>query len=301
MPSHKVLQIRLNFNNIAEAFYAVFMDAKAEIAQAEANSTEYLKQVSLLLAENEMLLARLDEQSMDIEAERNAPQNLDDDVALAAKLQALYDQDQTSKKPTLETFDCGICFETLANDYIVQFEQCHHSYCRNCLMVHVSSALRERRYPILCPSCAAEKAEEAAAIDYDILEIIGATAADVAVFEEVQLGVHSFAIQCQKCKETMFIDRDDYQTNDFIICPLPRCHCMWCKKCLQEVGPLHSCDGMIELDKLMKTQGWKYCPACRTPIQKVSGCNHMVCTARGCKTEFCYRCGKGITTYRHDC
>src|SRR6266702_7871274 len=76
-----------------------------------------------------------------------------------------------------------------------------------------------------------------------------------------------------------------------------RCNHTWCKQRQQKIGfggPKHSCDGTLELDHLMKQQGWKYCPctpvlacchyhqpcspsflACKTPIQKVSGCNHM--------------------------
>ncbi|PBK95366.1 hypothetical protein ARMGADRAFT_1078107 [Armillaria gallica] len=34
----------------------------------------------------------------------------------------------------------------------------------------------------------------------------------------------------------------------------------------------------------MKKQGWKYCPGCRTPIQKDGGCNRMTCTSPGCNS-----------------
>ncbi|KAF8465628.1 hypothetical protein DFH94DRAFT_783135 [Russula ochroleuca] len=41
----------------------------------------------------------------------------------------------------------------------------------------------------------------------------------------------------------------------------------------------------------MKRRGWKYCPTCKTPIQKRSGCNHMSCPSPACNTHFCYICG----------
>ena len=98
-----------------------------------------------------------------------------------------------------------------------------------------------------------------------------------------------------RCQRSMFVARDDHDEAEIIACPLPDCDNIWCKQCQQTVdigGPRHSCDGTLELDHLMKQQGWKYCPcmsvltcyrksptlfflACRTPIQKVSGCNHM--------------------------
>jgi hypothetical protein len=97
----------------------------------------------------------------------------------------------------------------------------------------------------------------------------------------------------------MFVAKDEHEEINVITCPLPDCNHTWCKQCQQSVdrnGSKHSCDGTLELDYLMKQQGWKYCPsepvpaaafyrlefqfpfssiACKTPIQKVSGCNHM--------------------------
>jgi hypothetical protein len=93
------------------------------------------------------------------------------------------------------------------------------------------------------------------------------------------------------------VARDEHEEANVIACPLPDCTHAWCKLCQQSIdcnGPKHSCDGTSELDHLMKQQGWKYCPsepvlvvfylsslsvffssACKTPIQKISGCNHM--------------------------
>ena len=95
----------------------------------------------------------------------------------------------------------------------------------------------------------------------------------------------------------MFVARDEYENAKTIVCPLADCNHAWCKQCQKSIdsnGPKHSCDGTSELDHLMKEQGWKYCPcepvpatfhvlgsqifsssACKTPIQKISGCNHM--------------------------
>jgi hypothetical protein len=98
-----------------------------------------------------------------------------------------------------------------------------------------------------------------------------------------------------RCERSMFVARDEHEGAKIIACPLPDCNNVWCKHCQQTIvrgGPQHSCDGTTELDHLMKQQGWKYCPcmpvlacchyrspfflACKTPIQKVSGCNHML-------------------------
>ncbi|KAJ1549345.1 hypothetical protein HK405_005066 [Cladochytrium tenue] len=41
------------------------------------------------------------------------------------------------------------------------------------------------------------------------------------------------------------------------------------------------------LDALCHRCGWTPCPRCRTPIEKLHGCNHIICL---CRHEFCYRC-----------
>ncbi|CAO2648786.1 Nn.00g097350.m01.CDS01 [Neocucurbitaria sp. VM-36] len=38
----------------------------------------------------------------------------------------------------------------------------------------------------------------------------------------------------------------------------------------------------------------KKCPGCKTPTQKTYGCDHMTCIVRGCKTHWCWSCGKGF-------
>ena len=97
----------------------------------------------------------------------------------------------------------------------------------------------------------------------------------------------------------MFVARDEHEEVDVITCPLPDCSHKWCKRCQKSVGLgelKHSC-GTAELDDLMKEKGWKYCPseslcalpffvvkllffslslACKTPIEKIMGCSHMI-------------------------
>lgn len=68
----------------------------------------------------------------------------------------------------------------------------------------------------------------------------------------------------ERCKRSAFVDRDDYNETSNITCPLPGCSYTWCKFCNRGIkikGPKHSCDGSSELDHLMKTKGWKYCPS----------------------------------------
>jgi hypothetical protein len=85
---------------------------------------------------------------------------------LARELQRFYDEEDRQlgvkrnalkKYAQVESFDCGICFENLHRENIAQFASCKHRYCRSCLREHVSSTLKQRRYPIICPECKAKK------------------------------------------------------------------------------------------------------------------------------------------------
>ena len=85
---------------------------------------------------------------------------------LARELQRFYDEEDRQlgvkrnalkKHAQIESFDCGICFENLHRENIAQFANCKHRYCRSCLREHVSSTLKQRRYPIICPECKATK------------------------------------------------------------------------------------------------------------------------------------------------
>jgi hypothetical protein len=67
-----------------------------------------------------------------------------------------------------------------------------------------------------------------------------------------------------RCQRSMFLARDQHEKANLIICPLPNCNHRWCKKCQQSVDfgvSIHSCDGTAELERLMKENGWKYCPS----------------------------------------
>ena len=179
-------------------------------------------------------------------------------------------------KSAQHLFECSICMDEVPSGSIARIDSCGHTFCRECLRGHITARLDERRFP-------------------------------------VQMAAFSVPLHCRKCvcsthpfscangrnrcQRSMSVARDEHEEANVIACPLPDCNNAWCKQCQQPInfeGPRHSCDGTSELDHLMKQQGWKYCPsesastrrhlrplisfffsACKTPIQKESGCNHM--------------------------
>ncbi|KAH9973116.1 hypothetical protein BGW80DRAFT_1311884 [Lactifluus volemus] len=101
------------------------------------------------------------------------------------------------------------------------------------------------------------------------------------------------SLRCPKCSRSTFCDREEFNEVNHLKCPITDCNYVWCKMCQQEIipnGPEHSCDGSSEMAHLVQQEGWKYCPTCKTPCEKISGCNFISCISPGCNTHFCYAC-----------
>lgn len=84
-----------------------------------------------------------------------------------------------------------------------------------------------------------------------------------------------------RCERATYVKKSVYHATNVVSCPSPGCDYAWCKRCVwsaetdNENEKQHSCDGVSELRTLMAQQGWKYCPGCKTPTERITGCNHM--------------------------
>ena len=93
------------------------------------------------------------------------PSDCDDSIFYAMRLQHEFDnEDRTLSaqranlaKFTQRLFVCGICLEEMPDDSIARPDPCGHTFCRECLRGHVTTRLNEHRFPVLCPTCTANK------------------------------------------------------------------------------------------------------------------------------------------------
>ncbi|KAF9231336.1 hypothetical protein BU15DRAFT_90942 [Melanogaster broomeanus] len=180
-------------------------------------------------------------------------------LSIARQLQNQFDaEDQQLRRQHAEladhvqaTFPCGICLEEQPQDNAATVDGCSHTVCRTCLRDFVSSKIQDHRFPIFCPICTASDKNSKPAEQFQ-------------VWIEMELTQFSILINCRKCNRSAFVDRQDHAETLNIVCPLRDCQNVWCKACQQTIvigGPKHSCDGSSELDHLMKTKGWHYCPS----------------------------------------
>jgi len=205
-----------------------------------------------------------------------------------------------------KVFECCICMNEMPVYFIARIDSCGHTFCRQCLLGHVTARLEERKFPILCPTCIVDKGKGKGKVGEvsPILALdLGISDEQFDIWSEMEMAPFAVLVHCRKCQRSMFVARDEHEEVNVITCPLPNCNHRWCKKCQKSLGFLeltHSCDGTAELEHLMKEKGWKYCPTCKTPIQKISGCNHMSCITPGCNTRFCYFCSGLIVNFTSD-
>ncbi|KAI0645182.1 hypothetical protein C8Q79DRAFT_757152 [Trametes meyenii] len=197
-------------------------------------------------------------------------------------------------------YSCGICFEGHSEDHIARIGPCGHTYCMECLTGWVTSKIEERRYPILCPQCMVTSKNTGAApseIIEDIVQQLQLTDRQYGIYKYTQMSMFSVMVECRRCRQASWVDKGTYRNSDTIKCPSKGCGYVWCKDCSQPInvsGPKHSCDGTSELNDLMKAKKWKRCPGCKTPMERTTGCNYMMCIVPGCEMEFCYACGVSL-------
>ncbi|KAG8831222.1 hypothetical protein FRC18_006950 [Serendipita sp. 400] len=199
-----------------------------------------------------------------------------------------------------EMISCQICLEEEPLDESVVIQSCGHAFGRECMRSYILSRLDEMRFPIPCPCCSAadEPGANPSLVTSGIATQVNLSDADCARWDELEFLLHAVRFECGKCQKAHAMDRHKLvkeKSKKWIDCPTPGCDQTWCRHCQATIDPTskkkHVCEGKKELKSLLKKEGWRHCPGCNIPVQKSSGCNHIACSAPGCNTHFCYRCG----------
>ncbi|KAK4068634.1 uncharacterized protein Triagg1_7282 [Trichoderma aggressivum f. europaeum] len=206
-------------------------------------------------------------------------------------------------KPDDATQECSVCW-TGAETPIKT--SCGHVYClecfeRSCRVGDVTTAA----FVVLCHGNQG-----------NCKSIIGV--------EDLQEHLSSAALE--EVLERSFSSHIKRNPNEFRYCPTPDCGYIYratsesriqnCSNCLRPTcSACHeshvgmSCEehhymiseGYQEFRKLKEDLGIKDCPSCKTPLEKISGCNHMTCTV--CNCHICWVCLKtfssGDQVYEH--
>ena len=202
--------------------------------------------------------------------------------------------------------DCSICCNYVQIDLLKQMPCCATKLCSSCLLTYTITNINNRRVRIECPACSE---------DFNSSTILYNNELPLSIRERYQqLLAQDLAEKsntliklCPHCNFITILDENDpmvrkkkprHTFEQWIDCE--HCGKQWCWPCYAPAHPNRSCEQMkknhSQLETWAKTRrsdnnqrNAQRCPKCSIYIEKIDGCDHMVCIK--CDSKFCYRCG----------
>jgi hypothetical protein len=191
--------------------------------------------------------------------------------------------------------DCVICLCQPEGSILLH---CGHHYCKSCFSQYVATAAENRTLPLVCvgSDCKIQ-------IPLSMITLHAAQPDQDALFYAAfQSHVAAHPDQYRYCPtaDCQYIYRVS-QPDTSIQCRLCLVHI--CTHCHVEHHEGISCEDYLashseseiqrSFNKWKDAHDVKACPNCSASIEKIAGCNHMMCSA--CRTHMCWVC---VTSYQ---
>lgn len=203
--------------------------------------------------------------------------------------------DSTNDTTTSE--ECPICFGDPENLILIS---CDHSYCLSCFERSCLSAASTTKKDLFRVKCCGS----------------GGSCSTVFTLQEIRSYLSTSSLG--DFPQTSFEQHIQCHPSYFRYCPTPECGFIYrcppedqdslprvhtCLNCFEDIcthchakHDQQSCEDYQEMvssraeahQKLKQELNIKDCPTCTTPMEKVDGCNHMICG--GCKAHICWVC-----------
>ncbi|OQV25974.1 putative E3 ubiquitin-protein ligase RNF14 [Hypsibius exemplaris] len=241
---------------------------------------------------------------------------------------AKFSDTKVRERDENDQVECSICASTVSPGQVTFFSmECSHSqmFCKDCIASHVKAQVEGgniTEIPCMGDAC------KVTATFNDLADLINPLDVDALsqTLNSRLLDGMPDTRRCPQCQCVIIFDHAMLGGNDrYITCPNPVCGIQYCPHCKakshgdepclssekkRELRDLfinaatqaekealirvhgkenieHSIRDM-ESEDYIKTHG-KPCPQCKSPTEKIEGCNKMTCTI--CHTFFCYICG----------
>ncbi|KAI5077555.1 hypothetical protein GOP47_0007379 [Adiantum capillus-veneris] len=186
--------------------------------------------------------------------------------------------------------DCSICFCEVEDKY--SLVGCGHGFCRACVREQILSAIRHREgFPLTCayPGCS----QKLLLLDLEALLTADQQdelqKASICAFVASNKGKYKFCITPDCPSVYRVMDKSKLFT-------CGACAVRLCMSCNREFHLGLSCQEyeVFKQDPDLSLKSWrrgkqhvKCCPSCGSTIEKVDGCNHVLCN---CKAHLCWLC-----------
>ncbi|KAL5339447.1 hypothetical protein BJX70DRAFT_387880 [Aspergillus crustosus] len=189
-------------------------------------------------------------------------------------------QENSTERRSAPDPECCVCLDSISLASCIRRLGCTHVWCVGCLKTHFLRATKDEQ--IFPPKCCGEPIDVA-----NVEAVMSRDEMDMFRHAEVEY-VTIDRPYCSNASCRRLLSLGGNQA-DRAICSSCRAYTrLLCK------GSHHvedDCSAGLELRatlSLAEQNGWQRCYACRTMVERIGGCSHMVCT---CRAQFCYRCG----------
>ena len=182
---------------------------------------------------------------------------------------------------------CMICSQPTNEVTRVVVSSCTHTFCATCIKTYLEIRIKEAQ--VLAMPCP----------DFDCLSEIPEDLTYLYVSKECWTKYMKFKRNEELAKNQNLRwcpqpDCEGYDTGSMskttLTCNV--CSYLYCYYCGEAPHPNKKCKHKADyaLDKWSKKRGAKFCPNCKSRVEKNDGCNHMTCTK--CRYEWCWLCGE---------
>ncbi|GJM98725.1 hypothetical protein PR202_ga15757 [Eleusine coracana subsp. coracana] len=184
----------------------------------------------------------------------------------------------------VESFNCGICMETLPILDLFHGMQCDHKFCVECMATYIEGRVHAGEVPIPCPD------PECKQDDYDsnLHPEECKKSIDFAAFGNWGNRLTERAIPanrrayCPNRQCGVMVETTGGKTPVLAFCPA--CGHAMCANCgfdwKDDDDYKHDCDegpGAALVKQLAAERQWKQCPKCRMLVERTGGCSVMRC------------------------
>mmetsp|Transcript_40664 Transcript_40664/g.96576 ORF Transcript_40664/g.96576 Transcript_40664/m.96576 type:complete len:970 (+) Transcript_40664:96-3005(+) len=213
---------------------------------------------------------------------------------------------------------CMVCYDEVspaerAQSIAVSRLSCKHFTCNDCMSGHARVRLDEGRLHLLvcpreaCPTpISADAVHDLFSAEPDLIDRYKMLVAKGSV-DESETAWWCPGVGCGRSIE---IPPDITSFSVAVTCECGTRFCTGCRKLPHEPAPCKAWEAFDEELKMFEHNNeaandeWKRlnttpCKFCNAPVERISGCNHMTCTA--CNREFCYACGDAWRSSHYGC
>lgn len=193
----------------------------------------------------------------------------------------------------LRRFECVCCTDSFKPEEVLR-APCQHYYCRTCVTSLVKACTKdESLFPIKCCKKPITATSLRSHLENDDLR-------DLFSLKIIEYNTPATRrVYCPKTRCSTFMGSLPSSSTREMTCQ--KCHAQACGICRGTAHVGKDCPqdkGCLEVREMAKRVGWQTCPKCMAVIQRVWGCNSMVCK---CGTNFCYGCGAMMVVCKGSC